>query len=220
MTPAGMFLLAFTAPLPSLTPHQLPASRRPSHATSALSSAFVIGCALSIVCLFSLAFDPRGVLSSRCCCCCCCYPRTHSCPGPSCNRNTAPTDKSADGSSTVMKVLLLLPPPLLLVLPLSRHLSRLNGYCRGRGVASPLPLTHVPHRFLLHSNCCRCAPCSSIQTRASHAHINPTQLISLKEQLRLLGHHCRRLPVRAGARASRSKHQFMVLLLPLPRHLP
>ena len=32
---------------------------------SALSSAFVVGCALSILCLFSLAFDPRGVLSSR-----------------------------------------------------------------------------------------------------------------------------------------------------------
>ncbi len=32
---------------------------------SALNTCFVIGCSLSIICLFSVAFDPRGILSNR-----------------------------------------------------------------------------------------------------------------------------------------------------------
>jgi hypothetical protein len=58
--------------LPLPTP---PAAAAHVRVHSALSAAFVVGCALSIVCLFSLAFDPRGVLSSRCRCCCCCRRR-------------------------------------------------------------------------------------------------------------------------------------------------
>ncbi len=89
----------------------------------------------------------------------------------------------------------------------SNRCGRHNGHCGGGGVAPSLPLTHVPHRLVLHSNCGRCACCSSIH--APPLRSRRPQPICRKAQPPLRGRLCRRLPARAGARASRSKRVIL-----------